>query len=42
MHAAIGGATAARDSGAETFSHNGVEVAASSFGFTTPLSDNSK
>ena len=41
MHAAIDGATAARDSGDETFMHNGIEIAASSFGFTTPLSDNS-
>ena len=41
MHAAIDGATAARDAGDETFMHNGIEIAASSFGFTTPLSDNS-
>eukprot|EP01050_Picozoa_sp_SAG11_P033058 SAG11_NODE_11044_length_787_cov_1.475291_1_plen_227_part_00 len=41
MHAAIDGATAARATGAETFCHNGIEITAASFGFTTPLSDNS-
>lgn len=41
MQAAVEAATDAQQSGLEEFNHNGIQIKTSSFGFTTPLSDNS-